>query len=80
MNSGVSQAVPGHGRAQSPANPPGAAVTPAARGGGSGLPPPGLASRDAEQDVSFNSGGLGDQVYTPFEILAACANSLHWVV
>lgn len=48
MNSGLSQAVPGHGGAQSTANFPEAAITPTAPGGGSLLPPPGLLSREAE--------------------------------
>lgn len=59
MNSRLSQAVPGHARAQSTANLPEAAVTPTAREGGSLLPPPGLLSREAEEYVFFNSGGLG---------------------
>lgn len=59
MNSRLSQAVPGHARAQSTANLPEAAITPTAREGGSLLPPPGLLSREAEEYVFFNSGGLG---------------------
>lgn len=60
MNSGLSQSVPGHTRAQSTANLPEAAITPTAQSeGASLLPPQGLLSREAEEDVFFNSGGLG---------------------